>query len=276
MTTAAENHITISNRHDFQSATHLILVVSRRGHLSPNIRRYALEVAQRTGHDLLIAYVNTLPYLLTRNGREKEMQDIAAKDFTVFTADAAKLGIKTAFVFETGKISRVTARLCHLRKKINFVVIDEDIQMVDVVNSSPVPVFRGKGSTVESSRPLKNRGRKSFPRAHHDMTPFLAIQQLLRFVSASAVTCLTYIVLFSNYEKLDILMHSGITKGLLAPILVTGLFFSQSYMLSSAASLIGILFNTSKRIKTVIVSSKPGKSVTPINHQRSVPSLSRR
>ncbi len=276
MTTATDTSSTVSNRHDFQSATHLILVVARRGHLSANIRRYALEVAQRTGHDLLMAYVNTLPQLFTRNGRGKEMHRAAEKDFIKFSADAAELGIKTAFVFESGKIGRVTARLCHLRKKIDFVIIDEDIQMVDVVNNSPVPVFRGKGSTVESSRPLKNIARKPIPRAHHDMTPFLAMQQVLRFISAAAVTCLTYIVLFSYNEQLDAIVSSGGSIGLIAPLLALGLFFSQSFMISSSASLLGIFFKTSKRIKTVVITSKPGKSVSPINHQTSVPTLSRR
>jgi hypothetical protein len=269
MTTATDTSLTVSNRHDFQSSTHLILVVARRGHLSANIKRYALEVAQRTGHDLLLAYVNTLPQLFTRNGRGKEMHKAAAKDFCALSAAAAKLDIKTAFVFESGKIGRVTTRLCHLRKKIDFVIIDEDIQMVDVVNHCPVPVFRGKGSTVESSRPLKNIARKPLPRSHHDMTPFLAMQQVLRFLSATAVTCFTYAVLFSYNEQLDALTSSGGAVGLLPAILVLGLFFSQSFMLSSSASLLGIFFNTSKRINTVIVTSKPGKTVSPVNQQRS-------
>lgn len=274
--TTTNAHPTISNRHDFQSATHLILVVARRGHLSAHIKRYALEVAQRTGHDLLMAYVNTLPQLFTRNSREQQMHEAAEQDFTALSFEAAKAGINTAFVFEAGKIGKVVARLCHLRKKINFVIIDEDIRMEDVVNYSPVPVFRGKGSSVESSRPMKNSLKPSMPRAHHDMTLFLAMQQIIRFLSAAAVTALTYIFLFSYNDRLDMIFGTGGAAGLFTPLLVVGLFFSQSFMLSAAGGLIGLLGKTSQHIKTVVISSKPGKAVHPVKHQQSVPNVSRR
>lgn len=248
-----------ANWHDFQSATHLILVVTRNGHVSENVKKYAIEVAERTEHDLLFAYVNTLPQLFTRSAREEQMMQIARKDFDDISETAADSNIKTAFVFESGRIGKAVARLCHLRKKINFVVIDENIRMIDVVNHSPVPVFRGTGRGPESSRPLRQKIKGTQPRRHHDMTFFLASQQLIRFSSATALTLVIYYFLFEQSEQLDLMMSTGLPAGLLAPTLVAGLFFSQSFMMASFVNLLSIVFKTGNHMKHVVITPRPDK-----------------
>jgi len=119
----------------------IILVVTRNGHLAEPFMEYAVSVADRLKCRLLVAFVNTLPYLFDGDQRSMMFAGAIKESISVFKHKAAARNVEIDYVQESGKIGRAINRLCHIAKRIEFVVIDKGIKLEEVVSRAPVPVF---------------------------------------------------------------------------------------------------------------------------------------
>lgn len=119
----------------------VILVVTRNGHLTDKVMQYSLNVADRLNHRLLVAYVNTMPFL--KDGGIRSRRFALAVEDNVFTlmGRSQEKGVSVAHIKESGKISRVVSRLCRIVKKIEFIIVDDGVSVEEVVSRAPVPVF---------------------------------------------------------------------------------------------------------------------------------------
>ncbi len=126
---------------DRQKDRPCILAVTRNGHMSEHVMDYAINVAHRLQYDILAVHVDTLPFFGDRGQRQKLFAAGMQESGRVFTRKAQRQGVKVEHIAELGKISGVIDRLCHAKKRIEFVIIDKGIRMAEVAKGSPVPVF---------------------------------------------------------------------------------------------------------------------------------------
>lgn len=102
---------------------------------------YSLNVAGRLCHRLLVAYVNTMPFLRGGIGRQERFVCRVAENVAKFKRKGGAKPVPISHVKESGKIGRVVSRLCRIVQKIDFIIVDEGVRIDDVVARSPVPVF---------------------------------------------------------------------------------------------------------------------------------------
>ncbi|MGD9949089.1 MAG: universal stress protein, partial [Desulfobulbus sp.] len=76
-----------------------------------------------------------------RGKRSKLFTSAMRESALAFQAKAQSQGVIVEHLAEFGKISSVIDRLCHAKKRIEFVVIDKGIRLTAVSKDSPVPVF---------------------------------------------------------------------------------------------------------------------------------------
>nr|WP_321467206.1 hypothetical protein [uncultured Desulfobulbus sp.] len=155
-----------------------ILAVTRNGHMSEHVMDYALNVAHRLHYNILAVHVDTLPLFGDRGKRSKLFATAMRESERIFQAKAKSQGVVLEHHAELGKITEAIDRLCHAKKRIEFVVIDKGIRLAAVAKGSPVPVFpvittksgqscktifhttQGKGvfamSTISKARHIKN------------------------------------------------------------------------------------------------------------------------
>lgn len=123
----------------------VVLVLTRNGHLSKTTMEYGVNVAQRLNHRLLVAYVDTMPFLWD-GGQRNHLFSSAVNDSVVALEKQAKIkGVLVTHVVETGKIGKVVHRLCRIIKNIGFIVVDRGIKKDELLSVAPVPVFYGTG-----------------------------------------------------------------------------------------------------------------------------------
>ncbi len=155
-----------------------ILAVTRNGHMSEHVMDYALNVAHRLHYNILAVHVDTLPLFGDRGKRSKLFATAMRESERIFQAKARSQGVILEHHAELGKVTDAIDRLCHAKKRIEFVVIDKGIRLAAVAKGSPVPVFpvittksgqgcktifhttQGKGvfamSTTSKARHIKN------------------------------------------------------------------------------------------------------------------------
>lgn len=119
----------------------VILVVTRNGHLSETVMEYSVSVAGRLNHRLLVAYVNTLPFLSDGGLRRKNFALAVNENAFSLKDMSQKRGVIVSCIKETGHIGKVVSRLCRIVKKIEFIIVDRGVNMEEVVSRAPVPVF---------------------------------------------------------------------------------------------------------------------------------------
>jgi hypothetical protein len=118
-----------------------ILAITRNGHMSEHVMDYALNVAHRLQYGILAVHVDTLPLFRDRGKRSRIFAAAMRESATLFDQKARNTEVVVEHLGELGKISSVVSRLCHSKKRIEFVVIDKDIRLEEVARQSPVPVF---------------------------------------------------------------------------------------------------------------------------------------
>jgi len=118
-----------------------ILVVTRNGHLSEHVMEYAVNVAHRLQYGILAVHVDTLPLFHDRGKRSKLFAAAMRESEALFNRKAHNKEVVVEHLGETGKIGGVVSRLCHAKKRIEFVVVDKGIRVQEVARQSPVPVF---------------------------------------------------------------------------------------------------------------------------------------
>jgi hypothetical protein len=118
-----------------------IMAVTRNGHMSEHVMDYAVNVAHRMQYGILAVHVDTLPFFKDSGKRSKLFAAAMRESAILFKKKAANKQVMVEHLGEIGKIDRVVSRLCHAKKRIEFVVIDKGIRLKEVARQSPVPVF---------------------------------------------------------------------------------------------------------------------------------------
>ncbi|WP_136806518.1 hypothetical protein [Desulfosediminicola flagellatus] len=119
----------------------VILVVTCNGHLTESVMGYSLNVAGRLNHRLLVAYVNTMPFLWEGGFRSRRFALAVKDNFSIMQERSQKRGIIVNHIKESGNIGRVVSRLCRIVKKIEFIIVDDGVSVEKVVSRACVPVF---------------------------------------------------------------------------------------------------------------------------------------
>ena len=119
----------------------VILVMTRRGHLTEAAITYSLNVAERLNHQLLVAYVNTMPLLWDGGSRSKRFACNVNDNVAILKDRGLEKGVLINHVKESGKIGKVISRLCRIVKSIEFIIVDDGVSIEKVVSRAPVPVF---------------------------------------------------------------------------------------------------------------------------------------
>lgn len=119
----------------------VILVLTRNGHLTEKVMQYSLNVAGRLNHQLLVAYVNTMPFIKDGGFRSRRFAVAVENNASTLRGESQARGVSVAHIKESGKISKVVSRLCRIVKKIEFIIVDEGVSVEEVVSRAPVPVF---------------------------------------------------------------------------------------------------------------------------------------
>lgn len=119
----------------------VILVMTRRGHLTESAITYSLNVAERLNHQLLVAYVNTMPLLWDGGCSCKRFAFNVSADVVILNDRGFKKGVAVSHVKESGQIGKVVSRLCRIVKSIEFIIVDDGVSIEKVVSRAHVPVF---------------------------------------------------------------------------------------------------------------------------------------
>jgi hypothetical protein len=131
--------------------TPVILVVTRTSHLTEKVMQYSLNVAERLNHRLLVAYVNTMPFLRDGGFRSRRFTIAVEDNFCRLKGHSKEKGVTVAHIKESGKIGKVVSRLCRIVKKIEFIIVDDGVSVEDVVSRAPVPVFNVRKTSATST-----------------------------------------------------------------------------------------------------------------------------
>lgn len=128
----------------------VILVVTRSGRLTDTVMQYSLNVAGRLNHRLLVAYVNTMPFLRDGGFRNRRFAIAVEDNVSHLKGRSREKGVTVAHIRESGKIARVVSRLCRIVKKIEFIIVDDGVSVEEVVSRAPVPVFNVNKTSATS------------------------------------------------------------------------------------------------------------------------------
>ena len=206
-----------------------ILVITRNGTLSEPVMEYAVNVANRLDCKLLVAYVNTLPLLgggVMRGNKLKAARDSSIADFT---ARAGEKNVPVGFVQESGRVSQVIHRLCHIVKRVEFVVIDQQINVEKAASGASVPVFNVLSGNLPVTK--KNTVSRRAPGLTSASIPSWKVRQLMqKALFYGALTCALYITLFFQSELIMNYWTMGGIYGIL-PIITACVFFGTQALL---------------------------------------------
>ncbi len=134
-----------------------ILLVTRGSRLSEPVMDYAVNVADRMKCKILVTYVNTLPLFGNGDVYHKQFATAIGQNAAEFKEKAVVRGVDFEYVQESGKISKIISRLCHIIKRIEFVLIDQGIKIEEAAFGSPVPVFNIVCTDSRTGEIIENR-----------------------------------------------------------------------------------------------------------------------
>jgi len=202
-----------------------ILVVTSQAHPAEHVMEYVLSVADRLGSKIIMASVNPRPLLRENSFLSRTPRVAVSPEADIFRAKAQSRGIAYQCIAESGKINKVINRLCHIVKRVEFVVIDQGIRMEEVAAGSPVPVFSVAGGTQDSA--WKTRGHQIRTLFHGETTMKAATRKtyLLKTLIFGAMTAALYGAVFAYQETI---MHYW-TKGGIYCLLPVATVFVFSY-----------------------------------------------
>lgn len=125
----------------FSDKKPVILVVTRNCQLTVTAMSYSVSIAERLNHRLLVAYINTLPFLSDGGLRNQHFTQAIKDDSLTLKDLSQKKGVTVSVIKETGKIGKTVNRLCRIVRKIEFIIVDTGVKMEEVILHAPVPVF---------------------------------------------------------------------------------------------------------------------------------------
>jgi len=255
----ADHQVEPSVRPKEQWRSGCILVVTNQSHPTLSVMEYVISLADRLGSKIIMVSVNTRPLLASDVFSAAKRRKTSAPETDIFRNQAQERGIEFECIREEGKISKVVKRLCHIVKRVEFVVIDQGIEMEEVAAGSPVPVFSVCSSTREPA--WKARGRQIRTLFHGESSMKTATRRtyLAKTLIFGAVTAALYAAVFAYSEQI---MHYW-TKGGIYCLLPVATVFVFSYAHGSftgnfwsALGIEGSKASSSKQKQTQVTTSE--------------------
>jgi len=216
----------------FSSPTQRILVVTRSSHMSEAVMNYATNVADRLGYSILALYVNSLPFFRDGGGRGHRFGTAVEKNAQQFAERAKAKNVGFSRIIETGKVGPVVQRLCQAARRIEFIVIDQNLRSKDVSSKSPVPVFSVVSSATGGRQERTGIKTKHFWKG--DLT--MSTQSKARYAKKALVFGVGAVALYAAvFANADLLM-SYCTKGGVFAVVPVATVFLFSYVHGSFTS----------------------------------------
>jgi len=209
-----------------------ILLVTRKNNLAEPVIDYAVSVADRMNCKILASYVNTLPLFEDSSIHHRFFASAIEKNAAEFKKKAAARGVDFEYVQESGKISKVINRLCHIVKRVEFVLIDQGIKIEEAALGSPVPVFNIVCSGSRTGKMIEQRQTKTILNGEKQMASTSKKGYLTKTLIFGTLTAGLYAAVFLNSE---IIMHY-FTKGGIYALLPVATVFVFSYAHGSFTS----------------------------------------
>ncbi len=201
-----------------------ILLVTRGSHLAEPVMDYAVNVADRMKSKILATYINTSPLFGNGDVYHKQFALAMEQNAAEFKEKAVARGVDFEYVQESGKISKIISRLCHIVKRIEFVLIDQGIKIEEAAFGSPVPVFNIVCTDSRTGKMIENRqANKKLPEEKH-----IALTNKksywMKTLVFGIITGALYAAAFSNFETI---MHYFTKGGIytLLPVAAAFVFF---------------------------------------------------
>jgi hypothetical protein len=201
-----------------------ILAVTRNGHMSEHVMDYSLNVALRMQYNILAIHVDTLPFVRDRGKRSKLFSAAMQESAQLFQKKAKSLGVRVEHLGEIGKISSVIDRMCHAKKRIEFVIIDKGIRLTEVAKRSPVPVF--PVITTKSGHSSKTIFHTTQEKGVFAMSTVSKARHVKNCFVFGALTACLYAAVFTHQD----LVMKYFTKGGVYALLPVATVFAVSYL----------------------------------------------
>ena len=202
-----------------------ILVVTSQTRPAESMIEYVINVADRLGSKILVACVNTRPHLQATLSLSRSLETSPQKITENFRIKAENKGVEFECIGETGKISKVISRLCHIVKRIEFVIVDQGIKMEEAATGSPVPVFSVVSNALTSEQAGRGRQTQTFFHGENRMKAKGRKTYFAKTLVFGAMTAALYGVVFAYQEAI---MHYW-TKGGIYALLPVATVFVFSY-----------------------------------------------
>ncbi len=209
-----------------------ILLVSRNDRLAEAVMDYTVNVADRMKCKVLATYVNPLPVFWDGGKQQKVVAESVEQNAAMFKEKAAVRGVEFEFVQESGKINQVISRLCRIVKRVEFVLIDQEIKIEEAASGSPVPVFNIVCTDSRTGRVIQNRQVRKNLNGEKHMVSKIRKGYLVKTLIFGAATAGLYAAVFTNA---DTIMHY-FTKGGIYALLPVATVFVFSYVHGSFTS----------------------------------------
>jgi hypothetical protein len=200
-----------------------ILAVTRNGHMSEHVMEYTLNVAHRMHYNILAVHVDTLPFFHDRGKRGKLFAAAMRESARIFQNKAESQEVRVEHLKEIGKISAVIDRLCHAKKRIEFVVIDKGIRLAEVTKKSPVPVF--PVITTHSGQSSKTISHSTKRKGVFAMSTASKTRHLKNCFLFGALNAALYAAVFTHQD----LVMKYFAKGGVYALLPVATVFAVSY-----------------------------------------------
>jgi nucleotide-binding universal stress UspA family protein len=234
-----------------------ILLVTRGSRLAEPVMDYAINVADRMKCKILATYVNTLPLFGSGDVYHKQFASAIEQNAAEFKEKAVVRGIDFEYVQESGKISKIISRLCHIVKRIEFVLIDQGIKIDEAAFGSPVPVFNIVCTDSRTGEMIEDRQANKQVKEERDIATANKKSYWMKTLVFGIITGALYAAVFT---KLETIMHY-FTKGGIYTLLPVAAVFVFFYVHGSFLS----NFWSALRIKdskvTVVEKVEESKSV---------------
>ena len=202
-----------------------ILVVTRKGHMTEAVMDYAIGVAGRLQYGILVVHIDTLPFF-GDGGRRHRLFSTAVQESTAILREKAKSrNVHVDHHEEMGKIGAVVNRLCHCKKHIEFVVIDQGIRLEEVSKQSPVPVFRVITTDGKNGQISKTTSYKTKTKGVQQMSTTSKKRHVKNCFFFGALTVGLYAAVFTHQQ----FVMTYFTKGGLFALLPVAVVFAVSY-----------------------------------------------
>lgn len=205
--------------------TSCILVVTSHTQPAESVIEYVINVADRLGSKILVACVNIHPHLQAPLRLSPSIASAPHQPVERFRQKAESRGVEFECVAETGKISKVIRRLCHIVKRVEFVIVDQGIKVEEAAAGSPVPVFSVVSNELHAAQAGRSRQIQTFFHGENRMKATSRRAYFAKTLVFGAMTAALYVAVFAYQEAI---MHY-FTKGGIYALLPVATVFVFSY-----------------------------------------------